>query len=176
MLLWIVVSAPWAWAMHLDAAEVETAMRAALSEMNMKASLVAGSVRFPNAPVLVKGAHLVADRATITPPNRMEALVRCRPVYACLPFHASAEVRPDQALGARFWNKESEARRSSVPKIRPGERVTYVDRTIGIQTSVQAVLLDAAVVGQMVRVRALDGKHEILRGRLCAEHVVRSES
>jgi flagella basal body P-ring formation protein FlgA len=38
------------------------------------------------------------------------------------------------------------------------------------------VALERGELGELVRVRAVDGKHEVLRGRLCGEHVVRSES
>ena len=169
---------PLNWAAHLNANDVENAMSIALAEMKVKATVVAGSAHFPNMPLLVKGPQLIADRANITPPNRFEVRVRCRPAYACLPFHASAELRMGAGgTLAQRWTKQRE-RQARVPtKLSPGERVLFVQQqAAGVRTIVQAVTLDAAAIGQMVRVRAVDGKHEVLRGRLYAEHIVRSES
>src|SRR3954453_6811947 len=176
LLIW----APFATAAHLNGTDVQAAMQTALTAMNIKGELVPGSVQFANAPVLVKNPQLKVERANITGSNRLEARLKCRPAYACLPFHATAQVRLAAALPhglKRSWSAASQGGvQGGPPMLKPGEGVTFVSERSGARLLVRAVALERGELGELVRVRAVDGKHEVLRGRLCGEHVVRSES
>ena len=175
-----------AQAAELSADRVQSAIVAALTSAATEAVLVPGSLRFPTMPLRVDVAQLVVDKLTISRSGHLDARVQCAPSRACLPFAVSGEVfgqRFKAVLATRHSNPQGSELRTAGAQIhtRPGtlklgHRVLFVRERDGVRMHIQAVTLDNAAVGDNVRVRAIDGKHEIMRGRLCAQHIVREES
>jgi len=157
---------------------VERALLATLHTMNVQASLVPGSVQFDQGASrrILNDRDLVVERASISG-LKMEARLRCKPLTACLPFYASADLRfANEDIVQRSWPIETSSKLTSREALKPGDSVLFILNTNGIRILMRAVALQHSYVGQMTRVRAVDGRHEVMRGRVFADHVVRSES
>jgi flagella basal body P-ring formation protein FlgA len=80
-------------------------------------------------------------------------------------------------VGTRIWFPSREPlkpQRDNV--VKRGERVILVREQDGGRTQVQAVAVDSGAISDSIRVRAIDGRHEVLRGQVCATGVVRGET
>lgn len=175
-----------AQAAELPADRVQAAIVAALVSTGTEAVLVPGSLRFPTMRLHVDIAQLVVDKLTISRSGHLDARVQCAPSRACLPFAVRGEVfgqRSKVVMATRHSTPHGSELRTAGAQIqsRPGtlklgHHVMFVRERDGVRMHIQAVTLDNAAVGDNVRVRAIDGKHEIMRGRLCAQHIVREDS
>src|SRR5689334_23783762 len=88
---------------------VERALLATLHTMNVQASLVPGSVQFDQGASrrILNDRDLVVERASISG-LKMEARLRCKPLIACLPFYASADLRfPNEDIVQRSIDTRS---------------------------------------------------------------------
>jgi hypothetical protein len=118
------------------------------------------------------------ERATITPEGHVDARLRCEPRTSCIPFYATANVAQSGNPSRLHTWVAPEKGPAVVNKmmVKAGARVVFVSDSAGARILLQVVMLEAAMPGKLVRVRTVDGKHEILRGRLCDGGIVRSET
>lgn len=159
--------------------EVESVLREALAAMRIDAPLISDSLRFAGGLVNgAGGAKLIVERAAITPEGHVDARLRCEPRNSCLPFYVSADLAENgHSPNALTWVATGKhAVAPQKPIVKAGERVVFVSDTQGSRILLQAITLEAGAPGSLVRVRAIDGKREILRGRLCDGGIVRSET
>lgn len=165
---------------------VQSAVAAALASMQAGTMLVPGSLRFPKVSFRADAAQLLVDKVTISRTGHIDARVRCAPRHACLPFAVTAELigqKSPAVWSARHSGPRGTELRTSASQADPkhrtlkvGDRVLFVREHDGVRTGIQAITLNNAAIGDAVRVRAIDGKHEIMRGRLYPEHIVREDS
>src|SRR5689334_17792385 len=163
---------------QITSAAVEHALTETLRVMNVPAVLTPGSVRFAQGSIRrgAGSAGVVVERASVSG-SRLEARVRCTPVVACLPFYATAYLQfESRANVERPWSVLSRRESHDCEAIRPGERVTFLREANGVRILQRAVALQRGCIGEMMRVRAAEGHHEVMRGRVFEKHVVRSES
>jgi hypothetical protein len=171
-------------ATELSSDRVQAAVAAELSSVQAGAVLVPASLHFPQTPSRFDATQLVVDKLTISRTGHVDARVQCVPRHACLPFAVTAEVTGQISpvvWTTRYSNTPGSELRTAhgqhkARTLKLGEHVLFVRERDGVRTRIQAVTLDNATPGDIVRVRAIDGKHEILRGRLCADHLVREDS
>jgi hypothetical protein len=153
--------------------EIEAGIREALAHVGAERALVPGSVRMPSIVMRTPG-QLFVERIAISTSGHVDARIRCRPARACLPFVASAQLLWNAP--AQVWAASGNRQGSKRPALKRGARVVFVREVSGGTLRVRAIALDAGNVGEMVRVRAIDGRQEVMRGRLGGDGVVRGES
>ena len=163
---------------QIPASAVEHALADALHAMNVEGSLIAGSLRFEQGSERRELAHtsLLVERALIAG-TRLEARLRCRPALACVPFYATADLQLGSGTSRqRSWSAITPRSATRDAAIKPGDRVVFIREISGARILRRAVALQRSNIGQITRIRVIDGRHEVVRGRVLADHVVRSES
>jgi hypothetical protein len=175
MLVWTVCSLGHA---QISDAVVQHALSDTLHAMHVRATVVPGSLHFQQGRShgTLASEDVLAERASISG-SKIQARLRCKPLTACLPFYASADLRfENEGIVQRSWSAAADHISTSGPALRPGDYVVFTRELNGVRIQVRAVALQRSYLGQMTRVRATDGRHEVMRGRVSADHVVRSES